>query len=492
MIMNKVYTYKKENGFTLVELLAVIVILAIIMIIAIPAVLNTLYNARVKTFEEFSIKSLNEAEKKSMQNQLLGNPTSSNCEIYSIKNDLDLSSTGDFDGYVLIKRDNNSVKKVVVLWNKEFMLLPYDFNDKVDYHGNSKDIIDSIENYDSSKSGLLTAETLCGYGCTSCSLNHEVIEVSCSLNANDVINFDYTGDEQEYTITCDGTYYIETWGAQGGDADKYHGGYGGYSSGSYKFSKGNKIYINVGGAGSMGVTETPNTGVDVAGGYNGGGDAYGAYCDWYGPRYSGSGGGATSISFMSGLIKSLENHKAKIIIVAGGGGGAHHAYVTRAYGNGANGGGYIGNISTWKNGEHEAYVQPVGGSQSSGGTPGYSWRADENNFSTSGSFGQGGNYNGKVCGEGSGGGGGFYGGGSGQFAPGAGGSGYIGNSNLTNGQMFCMDCEESTTPNTLTISTTGTSSLRNTTDCSSGFSNDVISKCAKSGNGYARLTYIGN
>jgi type IV pilus assembly protein PilA len=43
---------KKKKGFTLVELLAVIVILAIIMIIAIPAVLNTMQTARKKSFME--------------------------------------------------------------------------------------------------------------------------------------------------------------------------------------------------------------------------------------------------------------------------------------------------------------------------------------------------------------------------------------------------------------------------------------------------------
>lgn len=41
---------KKKNGFTLVELLAVIVILAIIMIIAIPTVLETMASARRSSF----------------------------------------------------------------------------------------------------------------------------------------------------------------------------------------------------------------------------------------------------------------------------------------------------------------------------------------------------------------------------------------------------------------------------------------------------------
>ncbi len=41
---------KKRNGFTLVELLAVIVVLAIIMVIAIPSVLEAMNNAKKNSF----------------------------------------------------------------------------------------------------------------------------------------------------------------------------------------------------------------------------------------------------------------------------------------------------------------------------------------------------------------------------------------------------------------------------------------------------------
>ena len=54
---------KKNKGFTLVELLAVIVILAIIMIIAIPAVLNTMETAKRKSMINFAEKIINEVEK---------------------------------------------------------------------------------------------------------------------------------------------------------------------------------------------------------------------------------------------------------------------------------------------------------------------------------------------------------------------------------------------------------------------------------------------
>ena len=94
---------------------------------------------------------------------------------------------------------------------------------------------------------------------------------------------------------------------------------------------------------------------------------------------------------------------------------------------------------------------------------------------------------------GSGGGGGYYGGASGyDEASGAGGgSGYIGNALVINASMFCYDCAESNQKSMQTISTTGTSQLRNTETCPNGYSEEAISKCAKKGNGYARISYLG-
>ena len=78
-----------------------------------------------------------------------------------------------------------------------------------------------------------------------------------------------------------------------------------------------------------------------------------------------------------------------------------------------------------------------------------------------------------------GGGSGFYGGGSGMFVAGGGGSSYIGNPLLENKSMFCYGCLESNEVNTKTISTLCTSY-------------NPITKCAKQGDGYARITYLGN
>ena len=91
-----------------------------------------------------------------------------------------------------------------------------------------------------------------------------------------------------------------------------------------------------------------------------------------------------------------------------------------------------------------------------------------------GSFGQG--YD-NVSTPGVGGGGGFYGGNSQQSIGGSGGSGYIGNTLLTDKSMYCYNCTESTEESTKTISTTCVSKT-------------PTENCAKIGNGYAKITLI--
>lgn len=97
---------KENSGFTLVELLAVILILAIIMIIAIPSVLNTLNMAKKKSFLEYVDKIASETQKASMANALMGGG-SDKCVIYNIKTDLGLASTGNYEGYSMISDDGN-------------------------------------------------------------------------------------------------------------------------------------------------------------------------------------------------------------------------------------------------------------------------------------------------------------------------------------------------------------------------------------------------
>ena len=278
-------------------------------------------------------------------------------------------------------------------------------------------------------------------------------------------NFDYTGSEQEFTAPVTGKYKIELWGASGGSySDSYKGGYGGYSTGTTFLSKSQKIYINVGGAGSIN-----------SAGYNGGEDKVKTSdITLYGS------GGATHISNETGLLKDLNQKQNSLLIVSGGGGGTFYRNDSNKYintGAGGSGGGYIGGSS------YDTYNQgggfpndnnATGGTQIDGGTPGKSHHYSSYQVAQGqpGVFGQGG-----TSSQGGPGGGGYYGGAGGGFTGGAGGSGYIGNSLLTDKTMYCYNCEESNEEDIKTVSTTNSSE-------------DPISKYSKQGNGYAKITPV--
>ena len=105
-----------RKGFTLVELLAVIVILAIIMIIAIPSVLGTMTTARQKSFCEYVTKVYMAAQNKYMAAQTLGSSDLGNsytttigsetAYVYDITQDLGLENVGDYKGYVAVLKPN--------------------------------------------------------------------------------------------------------------------------------------------------------------------------------------------------------------------------------------------------------------------------------------------------------------------------------------------------------------------------------------------------
>ena len=290
------------------------------------------------------------------------------------------------------------------------------------------------------------------------------------------VDFDYTGTEQIFTAPVSGKYKLETCGAQGGYAysEEASGGYGGYSVGNLLLNSGDSIYITVGGKGDDGIYY--NKSEVYIGGYNGGGNALSD-----GATTWGAGGGATSIQNIligDGQLKNYENNQSNVLMVSGAGGGGGWYYMQYLLeptssnylpNNGGAGGGYIG-----VNGKTRNKSLATGGTQTSGGVNGGT------NFATSEpAFGIGGNYVYKL--SNSGGGAGWYGGGSAFYwgSSGAGGSGYIGNSLLTNKAMYCYNCEESNEEDTKTISTTCAEEV-------------PTEKCAKKGNGYAKITYIGS
>lgn len=139
---------------------------------------------------------------------------------------------------------------------------------------------------------------------------------------------------------------------------------------------------------------------------------------------------------------------------------------------------YIGGYAKGYNVDVENEFYASGGTQNNPGIDGI----------TFGSFGKGAIYGIETAGAG----GGLYGGNGNKYCAG-GGSSYIVNPSLTDKTMYCYDCEESldlTKPEIFTVSTTRISSYRDTINCSNEYSENPVSKCAKKGDGFARITLI--
>lgn len=171
---------KSKKGFTLVELLAVIVILAIIMIIAIPSVLQIMYVSNKKNFENYLTRLNNETMKVVAEERLNGTFTES--RIYNIEKELGLSSTGDFKGYTLVVPKSDKV--YITLYNKQFAFVAREYN---------KSNLKKIELVDKVDRNKLTPEYLCSQveECTECTY------LAIDEEGNETINV-ITPEKHEY------------------------------------------------------------------------------------------------------------------------------------------------------------------------------------------------------------------------------------------------------------------------------------------------------
>ena len=78
---------KKKRGFTLVELLAVIVILAVILIIAMPKISDVIKNSKESSLVTTAKLIASQAEKKYTENQVLDNSSTIKCsDVVKINN----------------------------------------------------------------------------------------------------------------------------------------------------------------------------------------------------------------------------------------------------------------------------------------------------------------------------------------------------------------------------------------------------------------------
>ncbi len=116
---------KKKKGFTLVELLAVIVILAVILIIAMPKISDVIKNSKEASLETTAKLIASQAEKKYTENQVLDGSGAIKCSDVAKINDADYESCnitfdskgnakvtivgkGKFDGMAVCNANKNS------------------------------------------------------------------------------------------------------------------------------------------------------------------------------------------------------------------------------------------------------------------------------------------------------------------------------------------------------------------------------------------------
>ena len=119
---------RKKNGFTLVELLAVIVVLALIMIIAIPAVLKTMTDSRRKLFIEYAGKVLIAAETQYVSDSSTGAIAGAGYYLYDIQSDLGLQSVGSYRGYIVVDASNvDNVDYRIFLYDNNYECLNVSF-----------------------------------------------------------------------------------------------------------------------------------------------------------------------------------------------------------------------------------------------------------------------------------------------------------------------------------------------------------------------------
>lgn len=318
----------KKKGFSLVELLAVLIILILIIVMAIVLVKNHTKDAKEKSVEANArgyIKAVDTyiVSLKGTDDEII----SDIIDVADLNNNrVKISGEYPDSGYVFISEGGTALA-----------CLKY---------GNY------VFNYADGK-GTISDEGECVADLTS--------------------KYSYTGKPQKFNVAVAGYYKVQLWGASGGQAICNGGlcgtpGKGGYAEGVIELNAGDVLHVYVGEKGSRGLMNqnAPAT-------FNGGGFGtpdYETVASDY--EAAGAGGGATDVRLVGGDWNNAQSLASRIMVAGGGGGNSYN----RSAGAG---GGLVGG-----NGNHE--TRAAGGTQ----TTGYAFGKGKNGSGAGNSDGVGG------------------------------------------------------------------------------------------------------
>ncbi len=104
---------KNKNGFTLIEMLAVIVILGLLIAIAIPSISHTIEKSRKKAYIDNAIEYISSASQAIAKGEILIRNTNTTYYIHinNIRTEKGTKTSpygGEFDAYVVVTLDENN------------------------------------------------------------------------------------------------------------------------------------------------------------------------------------------------------------------------------------------------------------------------------------------------------------------------------------------------------------------------------------------------
>ena len=449
---------KNIKGFTLIEILSVIIIMGILVLIALPAVSRYVEDSRFEAYADTVKRVIDGAITKINDGDIKMHESSVTYYIPAscIQTENSLKSPfGEFtDAYVVV--NYKGLKKGYDYYWVSRDTKGVGFKDPTKLEDIKEENIDEgIKKNSISTNIAVDGRTDVYVFNEDCSSG--IKKTGCVKEGK---NFDFTGTVQTYKLSCTGKYKLQVWGAEGGRGRNGNtgnslagtAGKGGYSEGIIDVTEEIKLYIYVGGKGG-----DAKDGAGGAAGYNGGG----AGAANSGSR-TGGGGGASDIRINTDSLYSR-------VIVAGGGGSTGW-YESLSAGNG--GGSYGTSGSTYGT---CSYSGGYGGSSSGG------------SGSVRGTFGQGASSPNTDYNPGGAGGGGWYGGGaassatSGNNCAGGGGSGYVYTSST---YSYC--------PSGCLLNSSYYLKQAETVSGGSIFESPTgEDERGHSGNGYVKITYIG-